>query len=97
MKAISIPSPARPTRRDNTESPIPKVSVHFAMLKGIAKNAKPAPEGLIRNRVKLAIQGELLTDELDHERSCQSLCYCSALLGLVSVGQLDGETIPKRC
>jgi len=95
MKAISIPIAATPTRRDSTESITPRMWVHFAMLKGIARNVTTVPECLIRNKVKPAIQGEFLTEGLDREESCPCLRYRSVRLGLVCVGQLDGEGIPR--
>jgi hypothetical protein len=50
---------------------------------------------LIRNRVKLEIKEELLTEGVDHKGSCPFLRYRSA--HLVCVGQLDGEGIPDSC
>jgi hypothetical protein len=68
--------------------------VHFAMLKGIATNVTAVPESLIRERVELAIQGELLTDGVDHEASCPCLRDRYRSARLVSVVHLDGEAIP---
>ena len=68
------------------------VMVHFAMLKGIVRNVTTVPEGLIKNRVKLTIQRELLTYGVGNEALCQCLRYCCPSAHLVFV---DGEIIPN--
>jgi hypothetical protein len=70
MKAISIPSAMKSTRRASTENVIPNLLVHCTMLKGIARNVTAVAGGLIRNGIKLAIQRQLLTEGLDHEELC---------------------------
>ena len=89
MKAISIASATRPNMKDINGRSAPQAPVHSMMLKGIARNIMAVPEGLIRNRVKLEIKEELLTEGLDHKGSCPSLRYRSAHLVCI-----DGEGIP---
>lgn len=95
MKTISIPSATRPNMRDINGRIAPQAPVHSTMLKGIARNVTAVPEDLIRNRVKLEIKEELLTEGVDHKGSCPFFRYHSA--HLVCVGQLDGEGIPDSC
>lgn len=97
MKAISIPSAMKSTRRASTENVIPNLLVHCTMLKGIARNVTAVAGGLIRNGIKLAIQRQLLTEGLDHEELCPWFRYRYRSARLVCIDQLDGEGIPDSC